>query len=170
MYTPFGHLKSLLPLTTNVGASSGPRVSTAGYEWLEKHKGYLIVRLYADLDGSLWQDDFDVLRRGAQAIVPFAQRASKMIKGDAAAITSEPIKNQPERFRTTLTCHDEVEGYERRVFAQVDFPLEDARLLDDVERQWVERFDKIVVTMGKGLHVGLNDPRNRRLLYSSDAA
>lgn len=164
---PFSVLR---PQTMNIGASFGPRISTAGFEWREKHKGMLSVRLFADLDGNLWQDDGDVCRRGAHAAVPFSKRASAMIRAGKAHVETNPIKGQEDWYRTTLSCFDQVQGFERRMQAEVDFPASRDSDLAEAERHWVERFDTVVLRLGIALHVEVNDPRNARIFLNSKAA
>lgn len=157
------------PQTMNVGASFGPRISTAGFEWRERHQGMLSVRLYADLDGNLWQDDGDVCRRGAHAVVAFSKRASEMIRTGKAHVETAHIKSQDDWYRTTLSCFDEVEGFERRLQAEVDFPSSAESDLTEAERRWVERFDAVVLQLGTSLHVEVHDPRNASIFLNSKA-
>ncbi len=168
--TPFGSLNALPPFTLNRGASFGPRISTAGFEHWERHAGTLHVRLYAELDGELWQDDGDVLRRGAQALVPFCKRFPTLSTAPSTSLCTDPLKNQDDWFRTTLVCNQESEGFDRRMVGEVDFRAPPHADLDELEQQCVERFRVIVKRMGEGLHVALHDPRNSRAFASSRAA
>lgn len=168
--TPFGFMTALLPFTVNRGASNGPRISTAGFEHREKHTGTLQVRLFAELDGNLWQDDGDITRRGAQALVPFCKRFATVMGAPSSSLETRPLKGQEGWFRTSLACHYGVDGFERRMVGEVDFFAAEDADLDDFERRWLERFQVIVKRMGEGLHVGLNDPRNARIFANSRAA
>jgi hypothetical protein len=162
--TPHGSITANLPFTLNVGARFGPRVSTAGFTHGSGGWGRTgwSVSLYADLDGHLWQEDGDVLRRGAQALVSFARRAAgKVESGEAEADLSGPAPADPWVV-LSLAYSETVEGYERRLQASASFKVQADQDLDAQQTHWRRLITAGTRRMGEGLHVGLTDERNRR--------
>lgn len=156
------------PQTLNLGASFGPRISTAGFEI----RSFLRLpdvrlRLYADLDGLKWQDDRDVTRRGAHAVVPFAKRATRALREGRAEIETAADLRHPGIWETALVYHDEVEGFERRLQANIRFRASEKDDFTAIEAQWVAKIAELAQQMGTDIHVAVNDPANSNIFQAS---
>lgn len=155
------------PQTLNVGASFGPRVSTAGFEIRSFGMPDIRLRLYADLDGLKWQDDRDVTRRGAHAVVPFAKRASSALREGNAEVETGADPRHPGIYETAIVFRDSVEGFERRLQANIRFRGSEKDDLSAIEARWVAKIAELALRMGTDIHVAVHDPANSNVFQVS---
>lgn len=155
------------PQTVNVGASFGPRVSTAGFEFYKFNMPVMRLRLYADLDGNLWQDDGDITRRGAHAIVPFTKRAVKALNEGLADVQTATDPRRPGVRTITIFYGDEVEGFERRLQCTIAYRIDDGDDANAIQDEWVRRVVTHTRRMGTDIHVAVHDPANSNIFQTS---
>lgn len=161
----------LPPQTVNVGASFGPRISTAGFEistW--RRLPSIRLRLYADLDGKLWQDDGDINRRGAHAVVPFSKRAAKALREGRGQVETGAMERRPGIYGTAIFFSDEVEGFERRLQCNIEFRASEGDDLAAAEARWLAHTIDMTTRMGTDIYVAVHDPANSNVFQVSRKA
>lgn len=159
--------QTIQPQTVNVGASFGPRISTAGFEIYKFTMPVMRLRLYADLDGNLWQDDGDITRRGAHAVVPFAKRAVKALSEARADVETTTNPQRPGIRTITMFFSDEVEGFERRLQCTIDYRASDGDDVNAIQEGWVKQVIAHTNRMGADIHVAVHDPANSNIFQTS---
>jgi len=153
-------------VTLNEGASFGPRISTArfsikrGLNW----RTATTATLWADLDGRLWQDEADVRRRAAQALIAPGRRAAASILSGALAPAVEGSERAPGIWQVTFMTEETTDGFARR--ARVQFGIETDKE-PAVPAEANKAAGQLLKTLADALHVSLEMPENRLAYYGS---
>lgn len=162
--TPYGSLTATTVMAVNKGASFGPRVVTAGFEYTSLQGPRLHINAVGELDGREHQDEFAVRRRVARAVVPAMKRAGEAVLTGLASPEVERsrlVKARPGWYTAALLHLEVFEGFERRVLIQQDFHIEREVEKAALPRPMTAAVGNALKQISAGLHAAIDDPSNR---------
>jgi len=157
-------IEALKPIRTQVGGAGGPRLVTAAFKLSPTHwrrRGLPDVQIAADLDTSIFRDEFSIRRRAARAVVPVGLRVAKRLIAGKITPTIERSPATSPYIRVSFFETELFEGLERRATGYFDIRRDPEDGEPDADPDFAKRLGSALKDLAESLHTAIDDPVNR---------